>query len=120
MGVNSAEELVTVLNALDVPRDKLAYYQSVNDNRNFAVLQLPQGDLLVELWYPHRGEEVRTHAGQVMPFPEPLTDQYVVCNRLLDAETNEHCEFDGRLTTDAEGRYRCPSCKATRYGEMDS
>ncbi|WP_449409251.1 hypothetical protein [Microbacterium maritypicum] len=36
---------------------------------------------------------------------------YVVCNRLLDAEQNLHCEYDGLvpLTTSREGR--CPWCR---------
>lgn len=39
---------------------------------------------------------------------------YVVCNRLLDPETNEHCEFDGEVTLE-HSRWRCPSCKALRF-----
>lgn len=35
---------------------------------------------------------------------------YVVCDRLLDAETNEHCEFDGRVALGDGGRWFCPGC----------
>lgn len=41
---------------------------------------------------------------------------YVVCNRQLDAETNEYCEFDGEVTLDAHNRWRCPGCHALRSG----
>lgn len=34
---------------------------------------------------------------------------YMVCNRLLDAETNAHCEFDGTVEI-IDGRWRCPGC----------
>ncbi|MGN6693889.1 MAG: hypothetical protein ACTHN0_06895, partial [Aquihabitans sp.] len=34
---------------------------------------------------------------------------YVVCNRLLDPETNEHCEFDGELEF-VDGVTSCPGC----------
>jgi hypothetical protein len=44
---------------------------------------------------------------------------YGVCNRLLDAETNEHCEFDGDVnaTRNDFGGYRrtCPGCRSLRY-----
>ena len=39
---------------------------------------------------------------------------YVVCNRLLDPETNEHCEFDGDMPV-KDGIWRCPSCLRVRY-----
>lgn len=39
---------------------------------------------------------------------------YVVCDRLLNPETNEHCEYDGRPPIDAEGYWRCPGCGARR------
>jgi hypothetical protein len=35
---------------------------------------------------------------------------YVVCDRLLDPETNEHCEFDGDVFLDPKGYWRCPGC----------
>jgi hypothetical protein len=35
---------------------------------------------------------------------------YVVCDRLLDAETNEHCEFDGRVFLDDRSYWTCPGC----------
>lgn len=36
---------------------------------------------------------------------------YVVCDRLLDPETNEHCEYDGRPPIDANGYWVCPGCR---------
>jgi hypothetical protein len=45
---------------------------------------------------------------------------YVVCNKLLDAETNEYCEFDGdvEVTLNDFGgfRWKCPGCRSMRYG----
>ena len=38
---------------------------------------------------------------------------YVVCNRLLDPETNQHCEFDGHLDLDG-GYWTCPGCHVRR------
>lgn len=35
------------------------------------------------------------------------TVERMVCNRLLDAETNEHCEWDGRAVVTAAGEWRC-------------
>lgn len=35
---------------------------------------------------------------------------YVVCNRRLDAETNEHCEFDGLVILNDLGAGTCPTC----------
>jgi len=43
------------------------------------------------------------------------TQTYVVCDRLLDPEMNEHCEFDGRVQLDADRRWRCPGCGARNY-----
>jgi hypothetical protein len=40
--------------------------------------------------------------------------EYVVCDRLLDPETNEHCEFDGDVPVDADGYWACPGCRARR------
>ena len=37
---------------------------------------------------------------------------YVVCDRLLNPETNQHCEYDGRPTIDIHGYWRCPGCGA--------
>lgn len=42
---------------------------------------------------------------------------YVVCDRLLDPETNEHCEFDGDVTLDDTGHWRCPACRGRHYEE---
>jgi hypothetical protein len=39
---------------------------------------------------------------------------YVVCNRLLDPETDEHCEFDGKVIVDGFGVWKCPSCGGMR------
>ncbi|OZD48617.1 hypothetical protein CH252_19000 [Rhodococcus sp. 06-1477-1B] len=36
---------------------------------------------------------------------------YVVCNRLLDPEENEHCEFDGRVILTDAGAGTCPACR---------
>lgn len=41
---------------------------------------------------------------------------YVVCNRLLDPETNEHCEYDGNQVV-VNGVWTCPSCGARRSAE---
>jgi len=43
------------------------------------------------------------------------TTFYVVCNRLLDAETNEHCEFDGDVIVDRNS-WRCPACGSLHWG----
>lgn len=40
--------------------------------------------------------------------------KYVVCNRLLDPETNEHCEFDGDRKVSPSGSWICPSCGKVR------
>lgn len=40
---------------------------------------------------------------------------YRVCNRLLDPETNQHCEFDGLVTITDEGAWNCPSCHTKRW-----
>lgn len=40
--------------------------------------------------------------------------EYVVCDRLLDPEMNEHCEFDGDVPVDADGWWQCPGCRARR------
>jgi hypothetical protein len=39
---------------------------------------------------------------------------YAVCNRLLNAETNEHCEFDGNVIANGD-YFRCPGCRALRH-----
>lgn len=42
---------------------------------------------------------------------------YQVCNALLDAETNEHCEWDGRISPSMmEGftLWVCPACGRRR------
>ena len=38
---------------------------------------------------------------------------YQVCNRRLDAETNEYCEFDGDVEVTG-GTWRCPGCRGLR------
>jgi uncharacterized Zn finger protein (UPF0148 family) len=43
-----------------------------------------------------------------------MTD-YRTCNRLLDSETNEHCEFDGDVQSSADGSWHCPSCGSRRW-----
>lgn len=40
--------------------------------------------------------------------------KYRVCDRTLDAETNEHCEFDGLVDIAKDGSWRCPSCLSAR------
>lgn len=49
---------------------------------------------------------------------------YAVCNRLLDAETNEHCEFDGDVNdtpNDFGGfRWTCPGCRGMRSSKYES
>lgn len=40
---------------------------------------------------------------------------YVVCDRLLDPETNEHCEYDGDIPVDHLGYWICPSCRKLGY-----
>jgi hypothetical protein len=48
--------------------------------------------------------------------------RYQVCNRLLSAETNEHCEWDGDVSirwadnNPASGTrvWECPGCRAVR------
>ncbi|MHC9046791.1 hypothetical protein ACYX8G_19575 [Microbacterium saperdae] len=42
---------------------------------------------------------------------------YVVCNRLLNPETNEHCEYDGRVPISDRGYGRCPGCRGRVYPE---
>ena len=42
--------------------------------------------------------------------------RYVVCDRLLDPETNEHCEFDGRVHVTQKQTWLCPGCHAMRSG----
>lgn len=45
----------------------------------------------------------------------PITGlSYQVCNRLLDPETNEHCEFDGDVEVNQHGLWRCPGCGYNR------
>lgn len=77
-------------------------------------IALDRGILPAE-WNDHQDIPVLLgiQAGRLVPVAE-LT--YVVCNRLLDAETNEHCEFDGHLEVDARGYWQCPGCRARRYG----
>ncbi len=41
---------------------------------------------------------------------EKRPERYLVCNRLLDAETNEHCEFDGDVVVDPTRSTACPAC----------
>lgn len=45
---------------------------------------------------------------------------YVVCDRLLNAETNRHCEFDGRLLLTVDGFWRCPACGGKHWEEVKS
>ncbi len=41
---------------------------------------------------------------------ERRPERYLVCDRLLDAETNEHCEFDGDVVVDPTRSTACPTC----------
>lgn len=41
---------------------------------------------------------------------------YVVCNRLIDPETWEHCEFDGIVSVGFDQAWRCPTCGRLRHG----
>jgi hypothetical protein len=50
-----------------------------------------------------------------VPFTQLASMTYVVCDRLLDPETNEHCEFDGYLLLDEKRLWRCPGCGGVRY-----
>jgi hypothetical protein len=50
-----------------------------------------------------------------VPFTQLAGMTYVVCDRLLDPETNEHCEFDGYLLLDEKRLWRCPGCGGVRY-----
>lgn len=43
---------------------------------------------------------------------------YVVCDALLDAETNEHCEFDEDVVVDFDGGWRCPACHRIRHHNL--
>lgn len=45
---------------------------------------------------------------------------YVVCDRLLDPETNEHCEFDGRVLVDANRGWACPGCHGRRRAPTEA
>jgi predicted Zn-ribbon and HTH transcriptional regulator len=40
--------------------------------------------------------------------------EYKVCNKLLDPETNEHCEFDGDVDV-VDMAWRCPGCRYMRW-----
>lgn len=42
--------------------------------------------------------------------------RYLVCDRLLDAESNEHCEFDGDLVIDPAQATVCPACSGQLAG----
>lgn len=44
-----------------------------------------------------------------------VVDEYRVCDRLLDPETNEHCEFDGMVPIYIDGSWHCPGCGARRW-----
>ncbi|MFB7843605.1 hypothetical protein [Microbacterium sp. NPDC056052] len=46
---------------------------------------------------------------RVTPLLPVVHKLYTVCDRLLDPETNRHCEFDGDVTF-IDGRGRCPWC----------
>jgi hypothetical protein len=61
----------------------------------------------------------------VTPRTETETDRdpgltYVVCDRLLDPETNEHCEFDGDVKLDAKRHWVCPGCKRRSYAPAET
>ena len=45
---------------------------------------------------------------------------YVVCNRLLNPETNEHCEFDGDVFVAHDRSWRCPGCRGLRRGGYEA
>lgn len=48
-----------------------------------------------------------------------MKTEYAVCDRLLNVETNEHCEFDGDVELDKKRMWRCPGCGALRYGSEE-
>jgi hypothetical protein len=45
-----------------------------------------------------------------------MTNAYVVCNRLLDPEMNEYCEFDGEVELADDNSWRCPGCRSRQFG----
>ena len=59
--------------------------------------------------------------GEYDPFEnlpgDPPLDDYDVCNALLNAETNEHCEWDGQVDPSmlrGPGHWVCPACGRLR------
>ena len=46
--------------------------------------------------------------------------RYLVCNRLLDPETNEYCEFDGDVDVTGNGWVLCPGCNGVLIGRGGS
>lgn len=114
------------------------HYQPTND-RWLAAYQDAQGERREELframtpslqWAVHEAEceppgrgvqRIREVLDQMEVRCRPLTDSaiddrvYVVCDRLLNTETNEHCEYDGRQNLAANGTWRCPACKHLNY-----
>jgi hypothetical protein len=102
-------------------------YQLAND-RWLAAYQDASGERRDDLWsnmpaslqwavheVEHRGTVPLRDALDRMGIAcRPLTDVYVVCDRLLDAETNEHCEYDGRQALTGS-HWKCPGCGARNY-----
>ena len=52
---------------------------------------------------------------EVRAFVTGVPTVYVVCNRMLDPETDMHCEFDGEVAVSPTGNWVCPVCKGNRY-----
>jgi hypothetical protein len=46
---------------------------------------------------------------EVEASPEPEL-MYVVCDRLLDEETDERCDYDGEQRLNTRGNWTCPQC----------
>lgn len=54
-------------------------------------------------------------ADRILKLDQPTETTYVVCNRLLDSEMNRYCEYDGDVTLNPEGTWRCPACGVKHY-----
>lgn len=73
---------------------------------------------LEDVVFHHNGDgQAEYDPFDVLPGDPPDGEPYEVCNALLDAETNEHCEWDGRVSPSMmEGLtiWRCPACHRRR------
>jgi len=94
----------------------LAAYQDADGARREELFSLMPASLQWAVHeVEHRGADpLRDALDKMLIACRPLTDTYVVCNRLLDAETNEHCEFDGPVNV-VNGTWWCPACRGRRY-----